>query len=181
MKTISFILIFIFTTHLYSQDDTRLERLRTSWLAARERALKPIDETYKSELERLLETYTKAGRLEMALKVKGELESLDGGTRDLRIPEAPATSDDSLRHLIGPTWSDGDRVAFKFNSDGTGIKERREVNSTGSFQWVSIGDGIVEISFKASKLKQYFEATSSRQGYLYSSKERENKQSMTPE
>lgn len=54
----------------------RLKRLRESWTSARERALAPIDRTYLEELQKLLDTLTKSGRLDAALHVKKEIESL---------------------------------------------------------------------------------------------------------
>lgn len=62
-----------------SADDSpqRLIQLRESWESAKERALRPINLKYKQELEQLLADLTKAGRLDEALSVKSELESLE--------------------------------------------------------------------------------------------------------
>ncbi len=66
----------------YTQDtlkDTKLSILRKSWQRAVERARKPIDDKYISELNALQDHYTRSGNLEMATQVKKELEALQDG------------------------------------------------------------------------------------------------------
>lgn len=56
-----------------AQEDSRLRVIEDSWQRARERALTPIDRKYQTELKKLINNYTKAGKLDSALAAKLEL------------------------------------------------------------------------------------------------------------
>jgi|GEM_PF-2642035 len=82
---ISLFVLVVFTIipwgAIRAADDTEeLQKLKTSHSTASERALTPIKVTYKRELERLMQTYTKSGKLEAALAVKAELALLSEPT-----------------------------------------------------------------------------------------------------
>ena len=55
------------------------QALRKSFLEAKARALQPIEARYRSELERLLSNYTRAGKLDEALAIRTELGRMGGG------------------------------------------------------------------------------------------------------
>ena len=64
-----------------------MDRLRTSYEAARERATRPVDEKYLSELSKLQDTYTRGAKLEQAVAVANEIKRM---RERLGMPEAPA-------------------------------------------------------------------------------------------
>lgn len=97
---------------LLAADDTaELQKLKTSYTAASERALAPIKVTYMRELERLKEAYTKAGKLEAAIAVKVELESLSAtATNGTNSPASVEKDDNPSKReteklLTAGTWS----------------------------------------------------------------------------
>ncbi|MHB1082865.1 MAG: hypothetical protein ACYC67_25950 [Prosthecobacter sp.] len=57
-------------------EPAQISMLRKSWEQARARAAQPIDESYLRELQKLLDTFTKAGQLEDAMAVKAESQSV---------------------------------------------------------------------------------------------------------
>ena len=64
-----------------------MDRLRTSYESARERATRPIDEKYLSELSKLQDTYTREAKLEQAVAVANEVKRMKVR---LGMPTAPA-------------------------------------------------------------------------------------------
>lgn len=64
-----------------------MDRLRTSYESARERATRPIDEKYLSELSKLQDTYTREAKLEQAVAVANEIKRMK---ERLGMPAAPA-------------------------------------------------------------------------------------------
>ena len=56
-------------------DPPELVRLRTSYDAAVARSVKPLTETYIAELTKVQETYTKAAKLDEALKIANEIKA----------------------------------------------------------------------------------------------------------
>ncbi len=79
------------TVQLWSQDSLspELARLKTGYQAAVTKAVSPLTATYRKELERLLDSFTRAGKLDQALQVKKEIESLDGASLARAEKEAP--------------------------------------------------------------------------------------------
>jgi len=53
-----------------------MDRLRTSYESARERATRPIDEKYLGELTKLQDTYTREAKLEQAVAVANEIKRM---------------------------------------------------------------------------------------------------------
>lgn len=76
MKTSFLIPVLILQASFVFAADPDLERLQTSYDAAKQRVLAPVQTTYQAELRKLMEQHTKAGKLEAALEVKNELERL---------------------------------------------------------------------------------------------------------
>jgi hypothetical protein len=60
-----------------SIEPPELPRLRGSYEAAVQRALKPLHEAYRNELDKLRDSYTKAGKLDEALAIVAELKVID--------------------------------------------------------------------------------------------------------
>lgn len=107
----SFLMVFMAWQSLQAADDTAdLRKLKASYSAASERALAPIKATYKRELERLRDAYVKDGKLEAAIAVKEELESLvgsavDGATASGSSPKGDGPSKREIeKSLISGQW-----------------------------------------------------------------------------
>ena len=60
----------------HSQEPEKLSNLRSSWQRAREQATQPLDTKYRTALQQLMDSFTKAGDLNSALAVKSELEKV---------------------------------------------------------------------------------------------------------
>lgn len=67
--------------------DPEVERLQKAHAAAVQRAVAPVDTAYQKELQRLLDQYTKAGKLDAALDAKNALEQLTGKAVADAIPK----------------------------------------------------------------------------------------------
>jgi hypothetical protein len=85
-------------------------KLRKSYLDAREKALKPLNGKYISELQRLLAAHTKTGNLSGALAIQAEIEQLkepeiESSTPLPALAGKTGTSKKMYRHLAGSTWS----------------------------------------------------------------------------
>jgi len=65
------------------------DRLRTSYEGARERAVRPIDEKYLTELSKLQDSYTKAAKLEDAVLVANEIKRMKERLGTPAVPGAP--------------------------------------------------------------------------------------------
>lgn len=86
----------------------RAVALKKSYQEARQRALRPVVATYKTELAKLLEDYAKAGKLDEALAVRKKIDSLTG--------EVPQTKEASkFKSSIADTqwvWAGGPMMTF---------------------------------------------------------------------
>lgn len=67
--------------------DPEVERLQKAHAAAVQRAVAPVDAAYQKELQKLLDQYTKAGKLDAALDAKTALEQLTGKVAAGEIPK----------------------------------------------------------------------------------------------
>lgn len=141
----------------------RLTTLRKSWQQAREKALNPIDEKYRQELERMMDLLTKAGDLDGALAVKSEIESINPAVSGAGaaakpsqgISEKPARSLNGFSTveafrdwLVGTEWSSDDDVVYTFPE--AGVIERTEKKSGESRRWNVETTKIGEISWPYS-------------------------------
>jgi len=77
--------------HAQTTDPPELVRLRSAYDAAVARALKPLTETYLTELTKIQDAYTKAAKLDEALKVA---EAIKGAKERLAVV-APTPAGDS--------------------------------------------------------------------------------------
>jgi len=97
------------------KEPDELVRLRQDYNLRRESALKPVEATYRQQLESLVRSLTSRGQLDAALLVRKELDALtDGGTDEEPLRKA----------LLESKWSwfgsDGQRdVVMTFAEDGT--------------------------------------------------------------
>lgn len=77
MKAMLSWLLFLLVSPLAAEEGSRLEMLKQQKDAAVERAIAPIEERYRGELEQLLRILTSSNELEQALEVKKALEDPD--------------------------------------------------------------------------------------------------------
>ncbi|MBL9143430.1 MAG: hypothetical protein JNM99_07070 [Verrucomicrobiaceae bacterium] len=99
-----------FTIQLWSQDalSPELARLKTSYQAAVTKAVTPLTSTYRKELERLMDGFTRAGKLDQALQVKKELATLDGAslarTEQQAPPNETVPAAAPVTDIVGTVW-----------------------------------------------------------------------------
>ncbi|MEQ1936158.1 MAG: hypothetical protein ABL962_20065 [Fimbriimonadaceae bacterium] len=130
------ILIVIFSQSLEAQEAAvAVERLRTSYTAAVKRATDPLKETYRKELNKLLDQYTKSGKLDDALTVRNELASLSGAQQEGFTTDSPdkkrkLTQRQFEKQLLESKWLIGQKLesadapipptnTYTFNDNGT--------------------------------------------------------------
>ena len=113
---IAAILIIIFFQNLDAQEaSTVVERLRTSYAEAVERATDTLRDTYRKELYKLLDQYTKSGKLDDALTVRNELGSLSEAQQAALTTDSPdqkrkLTQRQFEKQLLESKWLIGDKL-----------------------------------------------------------------------
>lgn len=119
MKTALILLALALPLAAESSD---LEKLRTSWKEARERALEPVDRKYLAALEALKTRLTKAGDLDGALEVSKEIEAIASGPTggfEGKVTPADLTQGEWRFDVKSPAYT----THLSFHDDGT-ITER---------------------------------------------------------
>ena len=100
------------------QEPERLAKLRANYLAAVDRAMAPLRNTYTSELERLKAEFTRAADLDAALAVDAELKRLAGPQSDApksvaTVPlPSPTQAPSPVQGSIGGYTHDGKSLVF---------------------------------------------------------------------
>jgi len=112
---------------------TEIDVLEQNYKRAVERATKSLNEQYKKELYKLLEKYSKQGKIK-------EVEHITSLLRDT----SPPSSSDSLEKS---EWKSITGTIWQFLSKGRGIKTNG--NNQTPFTWRRVGD-IVEITGRDS-------------------------------
>lgn len=122
-----------------------LNRLKQSYESAVERAVTPVREAYRKELQKLLEKTTRAGKLDEAVRIKEVLDGLpatpgqlNGGTAKPAVPSPK----DVERLFVGKTWATPTGTKFSFEKEGKGI--RRFGKEQTAFVWDTTGVDTVE-------------------------------------
>lgn len=151
-----------------AKQPAKLAPLRKTWVQSRDKALQPSDAVYVRELQKLQDTYAKAGKLEDALAAKTELEKLGGNS------EAPSRQ---TRSFVGKKWATPSGSQFTFKADGTGT----QANASGKewpLKWTQGTDDLLKVDGwmddKPSTL--YFRFPKSREGLFGSSTDKLDKQ-----
>ena len=141
------------------------DRLQGSYQAAVERETAPLRQTYLAELEKLRESYTRAGNLAGANTVQAEIVAMNQqiafaktGKRAPTEPVAPGTvravtpvnpvagaEMPELRWFVGKTWLTDASTKWNFEKDGTGDRVRGN-QKVAIFKWRLLPSGTVEIS-----------------------------------
>jgi hypothetical protein len=85
-------------------------RLKKSWQDARARAVEPLDEKYRQELDKLLQAHTKAGRLDAALAIRAELASMqtaNATAKDVSVSsgDQKMSASDVAEQFVGKKWA----------------------------------------------------------------------------
>lgn len=146
-------------------EDPDFAKLKQNYQAAVERAKKPLDTTYASELKKLLEKQTKAGKLDDARATMEELEALTG--EKVVDTSANASFKDFEKLIVGTSWKHVAGSISSFKKDGTGTKEERGEKRT--FLWRILEPGVVEVSGNLnadnSPRKFIFKIISRREGF----------------
>lgn len=65
---------------LHGSDTDELDKLRASYKTAVDKALKPLNQTYLDELEKLRGVYTRAGKLDAAVAAQAEIDAIHQGS-----------------------------------------------------------------------------------------------------
>lgn len=151
-----------------AKQPAKLATLHKTWVQSRDKALQPSDAVYVRELQKLQDTYAKAGKLEDALAAKNELEKLGGNS------EAPSRQ---IRSFVGKKWATPSGSHFTFKADGTGT----QANASGKewpLKWTQGTDDLLTVDGwsddKPSTL--YFRFPKSREGLFGSSADKLDKQ-----
>ncbi len=157
--------------------DAELDRLRTSYEGAVERAVSPLRETYKQELLKLMDRHTRAGNLDAALAIRRELQDLTGeafeqpGEGRTAIGERPGKEVETF--FVDKTWRTPTGTSFTFNKDGKG--SRQFGTDITSFRWKLRGQDTVEATgasnSKGKETTWYFRFFSAEEALYGSSRE----------
>lgn len=151
-----------------AKQPAKLASLRKSWIQSRDKALQPSDAVYVRELQKLQDSYAKAGKLEDALAAKSELEKLGGNS------EAPSRQ---TRSFVGKKWATASGSQFTFKADGTGT----QANASGKewpLKWTQGADDLLTVDGWSDDKKAtlYFRFPKSREGLFGSSADKLDKQ-----
>ena len=137
---------------LHAELPAEAVKLRQSYLEAREKAVKPIDERYVIELKKLLDTHTRAGNLEAALAIRDEITRLEApaATPSAAVvpPQDNQTSGSAKklhRELSGSVWeTNWYQMTFTLQPEGT-IAFSSPRAGTG-WRWKVSEEGVLLIS-----------------------------------
>ncbi len=153
----------------------QLTTLRQSWLASRNRAIEPKNQSYLRDLERLQDNYTRGKRLDDALAVKEEIELLKSG----RALAAAAAAGKAT--FVEKPWRTSNGSTFLFKADGRGT----QANASGRewpTRWTMEPDGLVTVDGWADDQKStwYFRFADDKTGSFGAKSEILNNPISTP-
>ncbi|MBL9116003.1 MAG: hypothetical protein JNJ83_13435 [Verrucomicrobiaceae bacterium] len=118
------------------------QSLRKAYDEARQRALQPLEQKYRDELEKLLAAHTKAGRLDDAIAIRAELSSLSAPTASNQQPKQtePATAKPSApvaATLHGTRWkaAKADKPVIIFRTDKDILQVLWAEGGSGSYDY----------------------------------------------
>ena len=159
--TIAALVLATSTIQLWSQEalSPELARLKTSYQAAVTKAVTPLTSTYRKELERLMDGFTRAGKLDQALQVKKELATLDGASLAKAEQEAPAKETAPaaapVTNIEGTVWVAKTgflrRLEFRANGAMTVTNENDKVYTAFTYKPAQDGSFVITTSADPSK------------------------------
>jgi hypothetical protein len=136
MKFACVFAVLLYAIDVFAADPAALVKAKQAYERASENALKPVRDAYWKELTRLIDEYTKAGKLDEALAVKAELTKLSGETMAI-LPASSNVNSAELSQLrerfVGRTFVTPGGTHFTFQKDGTGTQTWSEGRE--SFNW----------------------------------------------
>lgn len=123
--------------------DPDLDRLKTAYQGAVERATAPIKATYEKELQKLLQAHTQAGRFDAAATVMAELKEIGSVSPTAAPSNATPVGNDRL--FVAKSWYTKAGSEYHFNRDGTGYRlQKMDFDDKVAFTWRQLPDGVVE-------------------------------------
>ncbi len=145
-----------FTSLCQAAEPVEVTQLRSQYELAVERATAPHRATYLKQLERLLEKFTKAGKLDEALATKAELDKMRAPAAAPMDPAAERA--ESVRKwMTGRVWTTG-FTDYAFKEDGSGVATWAK--GTEAFAWELLPDATVSVTRPTMKLIFRFESDS---------------------
>jgi hypothetical protein len=139
MKVICLSFLFL-AVQSNAAEPPELVKARQNYQAAAERALTPVKAAYWKELDRLINEYSKAGKLDEALAVKNEQAKLvNDSSSVVNSPDIAKIRN----HFVERTFVTPGGTYFTFNKDGTGQKKWQGGND--SFTWEIVDAKYVKI------------------------------------
>lgn len=188
MKTFTFLMLLTCgLVHSVAAADggvADFDKLQMSYQGAVERETAPLRDKYLAELQKLRDSYARAGNLAGANVVQAEITAMNQqiafaktGKRTPTEATAVAAANagtpaagaelPELRWFVGKTWLTNAMTKWKFEKDGTGERERGGVK-VATFTWRLLPSGMIEISERTApdkpvttmflKFKNKFEA-----------------------
>jgi hypothetical protein len=142
------------------------DKLQMSYQGAVERETAPLRDKYLAELQKLRDSYARAGNLAGANVVQAEIttmnqqvafaktgkraptEATSVAAANAGIPAAGAEVPE-LRWFVGKTWLTNAMTKWEFEKDGTGERERGGVK-VATFTWRLLPSGTLEILERAA-------------------------------
>ncbi|MBN8420668.1 MAG: hypothetical protein J0L73_17250 [Verrucomicrobia bacterium] len=138
------------------------DKLQLSYQGAVERETAPLRDKYLVELEKLRDTYSRAGNLAGANVVQAEITTMNQqiafAKKGKRAPteanlvaaanaDKPAAGAEmpELRWFVGKTWLTDAQTKWKFEKDGTGERVRGG-QKVATFTWRLLPSGVIELS-----------------------------------
>lgn len=110
-------------------------RLQRAYQMATRQAIEPLRQRYLTDLKRLLDQTSRAGKLEEALAIKAEVDAASTGTAS-----ATDTPGEFERRLIGTTWMWSGAFRFSFAAEGKTSGDRK-------FTWKTVKPFTIEYQF----------------------------------
>lgn len=138
------------------------DKLQMSYQGAVERETAPLRDKYLVELEKLRDSYSRAGNLAGANVVQAEITTMNQqiafAKKGKRAPteanmvaaanaDKPAAGAEmpELRWFVGKTWLTDAQTKWKFEKDGTGDRVRGG-QKVATFTWRLLPSGAIELS-----------------------------------
>jgi hypothetical protein len=158
--------------------DPELDRLKTSYDAALERAAAPVRTAYEQQLLKLLDRHTRAANLNATGEVRAELARI--GARNVPAPTTnavlpgatPTTLRTELEKLfVEKAWKTPSGTKFTFHAKGEGLMEFG--SNKGTIAWRHVSPKLVEVVNQGgAKDTWYFRFVSPTEGYYGGSKDK---------
>ncbi len=160
MKKLSVMCFMLTLASLAVGGESELERLRGSYNAAVVRATAPLKASYEKELQRLLQRYTQANKINEAAEVMAELQRMNTNS-----VQSVLKNDDMF--FVGPSWYTplGTKFIFKKNFSGT---QQREGGRPVPLKWAKTNDGIEidTVDYQDKPCKWSFRFVSTDEAYF---------------